>query len=41
MLTLITLSGVKRLNRSFVFLTGQDKHDSTQELTTSDDENDD
>ncbi|MDZ8027390.1 MAG: MgtC/SapB family protein [Nostoc sp. SerVER01] len=41
LLTLITLSGVKRLNRSIVFLTGQDKHDSNQDLRNSDDENDD
>jgi len=41
LLTLVTLSGVKRLNRSLMYLTGQDKHGSTQELTSSDDENDD
>ncbi len=41
LLTLITLSGVKWLNRPFVFLIDQNKHGSTQNLTNSDDENDD
>ncbi|MBD2681618.1 MULTISPECIES: MgtC/SapB family protein [Nostoc] len=41
LLTLVTLSGVKRLNRSFMFPIGQDKQGSTQDLTSSDDENDD
>ncbi|MFN6462869.1 MAG: MgtC/SapB family protein [Nostoc sp. DedVER02] len=41
LLTLITLSGVKRLNRAFVFLTSQGKHGTTQDLTTTSDEDDD
>ncbi|MEJ6484930.1 MgtC/SapB family protein [Nostoc punctiforme UO1] len=41
LLTLITLSGVKRLNRAFVFLTNQGKQGTTQELTTTSDEDDD
>lgn len=41
LLTLITLSGVKRLNRAFVFLTGHSKQGTTQELTTTSDEDDD
>ncbi|MBN3891398.1 MAG: MgtC/SapB family protein [Nostoc sp. JL31] len=40
LLTLITLSGVKRLNRIFVFLTSQGKHGTTQDLTTISDEDD-
>ncbi|MEH2211181.1 MgtC/SapB family protein [Nostoc sp.] len=40
LLTLITLSGVKRLNRAFVFLTNQGKHGTTQDLTTISDEDD-
>lgn len=34
LLTLITLSGVKQINRSFVVLLGQGKQGTTQELTT-------
>lgn len=41
LLALITLSGVKRLNRAFVFLTNQGKQGTTQELTTTSDEDDD
>ncbi|WP_372743765.1 hypothetical protein [Nostoc sp. C052] len=41
LLTLITLSGVKRLNRAFVFLTSQGKQGSTQDLATTSDEDDD
>ncbi len=40
LLTLITLSGMKRLNRSFDFLVGQGKHRNTQELTTNSDDDD-
>ncbi|WP_442943104.1 MgtC/SapB family protein [Nostoc sp.] len=40
LLTLITLSGVKRLNRVFVFLTSQGKQGITQDLTTTSDEDD-
>ncbi|MBN4005685.1 MgtC/SapB family protein [Nostoc sp. LPT] len=41
LLTLITLSGVKRLNRAFAFLTSQGKQGTTQDLTTTSDEDDD
>ncbi|MBD2524614.1 MULTISPECIES: MgtC/SapB family protein [unclassified Nostoc] len=41
LLTLITLSGVKRLNRAFVFLTNQGKQGTAQELTNTSDEDDD
>jgi len=41
LLTLITLSGVKRLNRAFVFLANQGKQGTTQELTNTSDEDDD
>jgi putative Mg2+ transporter-C (MgtC) family protein len=41
LLTLITLSGVKRLTRAFRFLTGHGKHGSTQDLTNTSDDDDD
>ncbi|MDM9584143.1 MULTISPECIES: MgtC/SapB family protein [unclassified Nostoc] len=40
LLTLITLSGVKRLNRAFVFMTSHGKHGTTQHFTTSDEDDD-
>ncbi|MBG1240203.1 MgtC/SapB family protein [Nostoc sp. NZL] len=40
LLTLITLSGVKRLNRAFVFLTNRGKQGTTQNLTTTDEDDD-
>ncbi|MFN6570295.1 MgtC/SapB family protein [Dendronalium sp. ChiSLP03b] len=41
LLTLITLSGVKRLNRSFEFLVGQDKKGAAEDfINTSDDDDD-
>ncbi|MEH1941083.1 MAG: MgtC/SapB family protein [Nostoc sp.] len=41
LLTLITLSGVKRLNHLFMFLTSQGKHETTKDLRTISDEDDD
>jgi putative Mg2+ transporter-C (MgtC) family protein len=41
LLTLITLSGVKRFNRAFVFLTSRGKQGTTQDLKTISDEDDD
>ncbi len=41
LLTLITLSGVKRLNGAFVFLKGRGKQGTTQDLKTISDEDDD
>ncbi|MBD2531059.1 MgtC/SapB family protein [Nostoc flagelliforme FACHB-838] len=40
LLTLITLSGVKRLNRAFVFMTSHGKHGTTKDFTTSDEDDD-
>ena len=40
LLTLITLSGVKRLNRAFVFLTNQGKQATNHDLTSISDEDD-
>ena len=41
LLTLITLSGVKRLSRSLMFLIGQGKQRNTQEIKTTSDDSDD
>ncbi|MEH2424412.1 MAG: hypothetical protein V7K48_26930 [Nostoc sp.] len=41
LLTIITLSGVKRLNPAFVFLTGHRKQGTIQELTSTSDQDDD
>ncbi|QMS88606.1 MgtC/SapB family protein [Nostoc edaphicum CCNP1411] len=40
LLTLITLSGVKRLTRAFVFLTSRGKQGTIQDLTTTSDDDD-
>ncbi|MEH2271908.1 MAG: MgtC/SapB family protein [Nostoc sp.] len=41
LLTLITLSGVKRLNHAFVFLTSRGKQGTIQDITTTSDQDDD
>ncbi|WP_341526105.1 MgtC/SapB family protein [Nostoc sp. UHCC 0302] len=41
LLTLITLSGVKRLSRSFMSLIGQGKQRNTQEIKTTSEDSDD
>jgi putative Mg2+ transporter-C (MgtC) family protein len=41
LLTLITLSGVKRPNHLFMFLTSQGKHGTTQDIRTISNEDDD
>ncbi|MEH2366389.1 MgtC/SapB family protein [Nostoc sp.] len=38
LLTLITLSGVKRLNHAFAFMTSHGKHGTTQHFTASDED---
>ncbi|MBD0390791.1 MAG: MgtC/SapB family protein [Nostoc sp. C3-bin3] len=40
LLTLITLSGVKWLNRAFVLMTNHGKHRTTKDFTTSDEDDD-